>query len=306
MNSSIEKHAENVQDFNLGWIGEFLHSKLGLMDSSKAVYRADLEAFARYMGGSSFSQIDPEMIRRYMSILRRDGLSQTTLLRKASAIRGFYGYLLSTGKNIGGAELKLSVGRTPVGLPKPIPLKVTNSMLDKVAESYTSSRDQKILRDWLILEMLYGSGLRVSELCGLVLGDFHLSERYVNIIGKGNKQRHVPLSAPAVAAYKEWIDKNSDRCIRSGAQLFKNERNSPLTPRDVRRIIDRWSPFRISPHQLRHSYATDLLNNGADLRSVQELLGHESVATTQIYTQVTLGRIKDVHTKTHPRNNIGD
>ncbi len=297
-------HSPSAQ--NVEQIDHFIAFKLGIMESTKSMYRKDLMAFATYLGDKDITEIGMDEVKRYLAVLRRDGLAQRTLLRKSSILRCFYAYLVSTDGRAKSDFAKLSVGKAPLGLPKPIAQERTAEMLNRVAVAYRQTHDERTLRDWLILELLYGSGLRVSEVCDLRLSDFHVHEGYIIVIGKGAKERHVPLSLPAKSAFEAWVLTHIGSRDSKHTRAFLNARMSPLTPRDVRRILDRWAPFRISPHQLRHSFATDLLSHGADLRSVQALLGHASVGTTQIYTQVTLARIKDVHAKTHPRNNNDD
>jgi site-specific recombinase XerD len=159
-----------------------------------------------------------------------------------------------------------------------------------------------------VLELLYGSGLRVSEVCGLTVEDLDLRRGWLSVWGKGSKQRRVPLSAPAVDALRAWVRSGRTAALTAwpsagGAHdaLFVNRRGRPLTPRDVRRILDHRSPVPTHPHALRHTYATHLLDGGADLRAVQELLGHADLATTQIYTHVSRERLRRVFDATHPR-----
>jgi site-specific recombinase XerD len=171
----------------------------------------------------------------------------------------------------------------------------------------------------VVVEILYGSGVRVSELCGLDIGDVDLAHGRMTVWGKGSKQRLVPLSDPAAALLSEWLrwgrsdhleevvagaaSRGGQGVTMAGQALFTNQRGKRLTPRDVRRIIDRRSAVPTHPHALRHTFATHLLDGGADLRSVQELLGHSDVATTQIYTHVSLQRLKTVYRDAHPRAN---
>jgi site-specific recombinase XerD len=158
------------------------------------------------------------------------------------------------------------------------------------------------LRDDAVLELLYGSGIRVSELCGLDTDSLDLTGLAVSVWGKGNKERRVPLSQPAALALRAWLRIRAEVLAdHVGAGLFGNERGNRLTPRDVRRIVDRRSPVPTHPHALRHSFATHLLDGGADLRAVQELLGHSDVATTQRYTHVSKERLRTVYSQTHPR-----
>jgi integrase/recombinase XerC len=155
-------------------------------------------------------------------------------------------------------------------------------------------------RDDAVLELLYGSGLRVSELCGLDVDSVQLDTATVIVWGKGAKQRRVPMSAPAVKATRAWLRMRDD-VVADGAAMFGNERGRRLTPRDVRRVVDRRSPSPTHPHALRHSFATHLLDGGADLRAVQDLLGHSDVATTQRYTHVSRERLRAAYREAHPR-----
>jgi site-specific recombinase XerD len=160
------------------------------------------------------------------------------------------------------------------------------------------------LRDDAVLEVLYGSGLRVAELCGLRREDLALDRGQARVWGKGSKQRVVPLSEPAVTALRAWLTDGRGTLAADRAPadvVFVNQRGNPLTPRDCRRILDRRSLEPTHPHALRHTFATHLLDGGADLRAVQELLGHADLATTQIYTHVSRERLRQVFDETHPR-----
>jgi site-specific recombinase XerD len=156
-------------------------------------------------------------------------------------------------------------------------------------------------RDLAVLELLYAAGLRVSELCGLDRGDIDLRHRTVTVLGKGGKQRRVPVHDAAVDALGAWFDGGRDQMDGPAEAAFVNQRRSRLGPRDVRRIQDRRAVSPTHPHALRHTYATHLLDGGADLRVVQELLGHSSLATTQVYTHVSKERLRSVYGDTHPR-----
>jgi site-specific recombinase XerD len=165
-------------------------------------------------------------------------------------------------------------------------------------------------RDDALLELLYGSGLRVSEVATLRLADLDLDDRTVTVWGKGSKQRRVPMSAPAVLAVARWLGGRRAELLASlrpdaapepADVVFVNRRGRAITPRDIRRILDRRAPAPTHPHALRHTFATHLLDGGADLRAVQELLGHASVSTTQIYTHVSVERLREVYRKAHPR-----
>ena len=160
------------------------------------------------------------------------------------------------------------------------------------------------LRDDAVLELLFGSGLRVSELCGLDPGAVDVDRRLVTVWGKGSKQRQVPVSPPAAAAVRAWLMQGRPELVRPASPavaMFLNRRGHRLSPRDCRRILDHRSAVPVHPHALRHSFATHLLDNGADLRIVQELLGHASLQTTQVYTHVSKERLLQTHERTHPR-----
>jgi integrase/recombinase XerC len=160
------------------------------------------------------------------------------------------------------------------------------------------------LRDDAVLELLYGSGLRVSELCGLRSGDLDVARGVVTVWGKGSKQRRVPMSEPARQAVAGWIDRGRSHLVTGESPedaVFLNRRGRRLGPRDVRRILDRRAGSPTHPHALRHTFATHLLDGGADLRAVQELLGHADLATTQHYTHVSKERLRAVHQVAHPR-----
>jgi site-specific recombinase XerD len=160
------------------------------------------------------------------------------------------------------------------------------------------------LRDDAVLELLYGSGLRVAELCGLSLGDLELAQGRLTVWGKGSKQRQVPVSEPAASAIEGWLQRGRAALAADHPPtdaVFLNKRGKRLGPRDVRRILDRRSSSPTHPHALRHTFATHLLDGGADLRVVQELLGHASLETTQVYTHVSKDRLLTVYESTHPR-----
>jgi len=185
-------------------------------------------------------------------------------------------------------------------LPRVLDRRELSGLLDGVASD--DEPEWRRRRDDAVLELLYGSGLRVGVLCSLPTSARRLPERAATVWGKGSKQRRVPVSDHAARAVQRWLEVRSDVLPpEAGDVLFGNERGKPLTPRDVRRIIDRRSPTPTHPHALRHTFATHLLDGGADLRSVQELLGHSDVATTQRYTHVSRERLSAAYREAHPR-----
>ena len=195
------------------------------------------------------------------------------------------------GLHIGGAE-----GR----LPRVLDRRELAQMLD--AAPPDGEPEWRRRRDDAVVEILYGSGVRVSELCSLDLGSIQLDQGVLVVWGKGSKERRVPLGEPGVDALRRWLAVRHDVvALDEGPAVFANERGRRLTPRDVRRILDRRSPIPTHPHALRHTFATHLLDGGADLRSVQELLGHADVSTTQRYTHVSRDRLRTAYRQAHPR-----
>jgi site-specific recombinase XerD len=235
-------------------------------------------------------------------------MARPTIARKAATLRKFFGWLRRRGVIESDPTRDL---RTPKGdrrLPKVPKSAEVATLLDGIPGSAEEGVEAAVaLRDAAVLEVLYGAGLRISELCGLGPADVDARAGLVTVLGKRSKIRRVPLGEAAIAAIRAYLD--AGRTILSGPltppdALFLNRRGRRLTPRDARRILERrlLSDGRaISPHSLRHAYATHLLEGGADLRAVQELLGHADVATTQLYTHLTKDRLRAVYDATHPR-----
>lgn len=253
----------------------------------------------------SLTEADHLHIRQYLMDLRRKGLSKTTMARKVSSIRSFYRYLCRENVVEQNPLDLISTPKEHRKLPKFVHYDDLKGIFDLPDESPGG------LRDRAILELLYGGGLRVSELTGLDLGQIKFSLRSVRVFGKGSKERLIPLGDCALEALKAYIERGRPKLIKpefDGIQaVFLNRRNgNRLTSRAVRDIINKYvqrlaTNLRISPHTLRHSYATHLLENGADIRVVQELLGHVRLSTTQIYTHVTKSHLKQIYENTHPR-----
>jgi site-specific recombinase XerD len=217
-----------------------------------------------------------------------------------SVLRRYFRWAVERGLVALDPTLELSVPAAPRRLPRVLRADELGQLIDESS----SDRDVTRPRDDALLELLYGSGLRVSELCGLDIDDIDLARRRVTVWGKGSRQRAVPISEPAARAVRAWIDGDRATAVAAAPDrraLFLNARHVRMSPRDVRRVVDRRSPVPTHPHALRHTFATHLLDNGADLRVVQELLGHTDVATTQIYTHVSRERLRTVHQTTHPR-----
>ena len=241
-------------------------------------------------------------LRRYLAFLDSEGYARRTTARKASVVRRYFDWARRTDRADSDPAAGLSAPRGSSTLPRIL----SAPELDALVEGSPRSDDDPVinLRDRTIVELLYGSGLRVSELCGLTRADIAPEFDVITVWGKGNKQRRLPLSKPAAEELSSWLERGRQDLTTSESPadaVFLNRRGRALSPRDVRRILDRRAVSPTHPHALRHTFATHLLDGGADLRSVQELLGHSDLATTQIYTRVSRERLRDIHRQTHPR-----
>ncbi|MYI14177.1 MAG: tyrosine recombinase [Acidimicrobiaceae bacterium] len=286
-------------------LGAWLESLSGVADSTRAVYARDAAAAAGWLheaGHAGPASVDRRALRRYLAYLGTRRYAARTITRKVSVLRRYFDWARRTGRIEVDPTLGLTAPRGGSRLPQVLKDDQIHTLIDKPARA--GDDDARDARDLAIVELLYGSGLRVSELCGLRHEDLDLSRLEVRVWGKGAKQRLVPLSEPAVVALRDWLQRHRGSFITEGTPaeaVFLNQRGRAMTPRDVRRVLDRRSVVPTHPHALRHTFATHLLDGGADLRSVQELLGHADIATTQIYTHVSRERLREVHRGTHPR-----
>lgn len=274
---------------------------------------AGLDFFAGYLKKEDHAvqpgDINYLMFRGFLAETRNRRLSRSTAARRIAAWRSFYRYLTREEVVPLNPIAAVATPRRQKNLPK--------FLYEDEAKHLMEAPDQGHhlgLRDRAILEVLYGGGIRVSELTGLDLGHLDLSAGYIRVTGKGSRERLVPIGSHAVAALKEYLEEARSRLLAgvtpgvkaAPGAVFLNHRGSRLSVRGVRKIIDRYVAKvsldrKISPHTLRHSFATHLLNAGADLRTVQELLGHLRISSTQIYTHVTVERLKKVYRDAHPR-----
>ena len=283
------------------WVGS-----LGrVADSTRAVYARDGAAAAVWFqeaGLAAPSSVDRRSLRRYLADLTRRGYAPRTVARKASVLRRYFGWAYRSGRISSDPTLALVAPAGPSKLPRVLKDDQIQTLIDKPARA--GDDESRDARDLAIVEVLYGSGLRVSELCSITFDDLDLARSTVRVWGKGAKQRLVPLSDPSVEALRGWLAEHRGRFATDETPrdaVFLNAKGKAITPRDVRRILDRRSIVPTHPHALRHTFATHLLDGGADLRAVQELLGHADIATTQIYTHVSRERLREVHRSSHPR-----
>lgn len=297
---------EVASDVDRRWcLGDFVISLTSLSPHTVAAYRSDLQGFAEWASRSGVDSPDAirrQTVRRYLAYLTTRQYARRSIARKAASLRRYFAWAVRNGYASVDPTIGLQVSGGDGRLPRVLDRRDLDVLLDgPLPEDEPEWRRH---RDDAVLEVLYGSGVRVSELTSLDVGSIDLAGQAVTVWGKGAKQRRVPLSPPACCALRAWL------CVRADVispdqpdsdALFANDRGRRLSPRDVRRILDRRSPTPTHPHALRHSFATHLLDGGADLRAVQELLGHSDVATTQRYTHVSRDRLRTAYEAAHPR-----
>lgn len=290
-------------DYDEWRLDSFRRAHSSLADRTLAAYETDVRLFAEWVARSRVATpagVNRRLVRRYIASLSTRELARRSIARKAAALRRYFGWAVGVGLVEADPTIGLQVSAGQGRLPRVLDRRDLDHLLDG-----PSPDDEPVWRrrrDDAVLEVLYGSGVRVSELCELELDQVRLGERVLVVWGKGAKQRRVPLGDPAAAAVEAWLAIRHDVVPpEAGPVVFANERGKPLTPRDVRRILDRRSSSPTHPHALRHTFATHLLDGGADLRSVQELLGHSDVATTQRYTHVSRERLRSAYRESHPR-----
>jgi integrase/recombinase XerC len=307
---------------------EYLKLEKHFSDYTVKSYGADLIQFAQFLGGEigqagnnnapgavAAEQVDQRVvkcevltIREFLAYLYGQNYTKSTTARKLATLRSFYKFLIRRGHV---SVHPLSTIRTPKQekrLPKCLDLEQVQKLLDAPGDS-----DLLAARDKAMLEVLYSSGIRVSELVELDMADLDLQEGVLRVKGKGRKDRLTPIGSQAIKAIQRYFEmRAADTKCQSNTtgRVFLNKHGEELSTRSVRRKLDKYLVEAgldpgISPHTLRHSFATHLLNNGADLRSVQELLGHQSLSTTQIYTHLTTSRMKQVYDQAHPRADVG-
>ncbi|HKW17920.1 MAG TPA: site-specific tyrosine recombinase/integron integrase [Terriglobales bacterium] len=268
-------------------------------------YSQDLEIFAGYVGSRTWKQIDHITIRGFLSHLYEKGLSKTSVARALAAVRSLYRWLAQEGAVEQNPAALVSTPKLPKKLPRVPTMEEMNSVLDgDMPETATFPE-----RDRLMLELLYGCGIRNSELVGIDVDDVGVSAEAILIRGKGKKERYVPFGDAVKAALKSYLPARQlvlSESRKSTPALLINQRGGRLTTRSVGRIIKRiavangLSP-EVHPHTLRHAFGTHMLEEGADLRAIQELLGHERLSTTQRYTQLSMKHLLSVYDQTHPR-----
>jgi site-specific recombinase XerD len=271
-------------------------------EATQRAYLSDVDAFLAWAGDRVRHPRDVTVktLRDYLVFMTERGDARTSVIRRRSSLRNYFSWMVQRGYLFESPTDRLSAPRPNPRLPQIVNRQQLDTLLDD-----DWGDDALATLDRAVCEVLYGAGLRVSELCGLNVASVDFRQGLLRVMGKGRKERIVPLHRRGLEAVQLWIDDARDEVKRADSPpgaLFYNRRGHRLGPRDVRRILDRRLTLgHVHPHALRHTYATHLLEGGADLRVVQELLGHENLRTTQIYTHVSKSRLQKVHHDTHPR-----
>lgn len=289
--------------------GRHLGLERALSAHTVRAYLGDLDGLLATLARRTgrLHELDLAVLRRWLAEQRSSGASRSTLARRASAARVFTAWAARTGRLPSDPGLRLAAPKAHRVLPSVLSHEQADRMLG-AATTGAEEGDPIALRDLLLLELLYATGVRVSELCGLDVGDVQAGRRTLRVLGKGAKERTVVYGAPAERALRRWMEHGRPELVRPGSPpaLLLGARGGRLDQRVARSVVNGAASAvpgapHLSPHGMRHSAATHLLVGGADLRSVQELLGHASLATTQLYTHVSVDRLKAVHDQAHPR-----
>jgi len=286
-----------VKEYIEPYLAYIAHQRF-FSDHTVRAYKNDLEEFCSFVNGNP--RMDSSTIRSFLVNLMQKNLSRRTVARKVSAVRSFIRYLIKRGLIKENPSAGIRTPRLPKELPDVLTEEETRLLLEEPAKSNTPFR----LRDTAILELLYSSGLRVGELASLKIGDIDFKGGYARILGKRKKERLVPVGQTAINALLCYLA--SDECRnRKSDTLFINRYGQPLSDRFIRKLLEYYSyqalGKSVHPHTLRHSFATHLLNAGCDIRYLQEMLGHSSIATTQIYTHISLKKMRETYKNFHPR-----
>ncbi len=292
-----------------GYVNEFINYlavERGLAQNTLESYGRDLRQFQEYLETSNkefLKDSNRNTILSYLTTLQSKGRAVSTISRNLAAIKSFYQYLVRERYLEKDPAANLESPKLEKKLPKILTINEVEELLKQPNNFLPTG-----LRDKAMLELLYATGIRVSELISLNISDINLEMGYIKCFGKGSKERLVPLGSIASKCVQDYINKGRPKLVRTYEEsaLFVNHHGNRLTRQGFWKIIKKYAQEaninkEITPHTLRHSFATHLLENGADLRSVQEMLGHADISTTQIYTHVTKNRLKEVYDKTHPR-----
>ncbi|MFC2066678.1 site-specific tyrosine recombinase XerD [Chloroflexota bacterium] len=290
----------------------YLTVEKGFSENTTAAYQNDLHQLAEFVGGEaakqdivpSWADFNRQGMLSYLLNLKERKYAATTIARKVAASRSFFDFLVAEGVIKTDPTENMSSPSVGKALPKPISISQVRSLLEQPAKLSTA----EARRDRAMLELLYASGMRISELVSLNLGDVDTEGGYVRCFGKGHKERIIPVYEQSAALVRQYIEETRPKQVRDKSEqaLFLNPRGNRLTRQGFWQKLKEYArsanlDVEISPHTLRHSFATHMLSGGADLRSVQELLGHANISTTQVYTHLTTEHVRSTYEKSHPR-----
>ncbi|MGO2540894.1 MAG: tyrosine recombinase XerC [Specibacter sp.] len=288
----------------------YLRAERGRSEHTIRAYRGDIDALLIHAvteGNTSLDEVDLGSLRRWMGEQNAAGLARSTLARRAATVRSFTSWALREEIIAVDPALRLKAPQREKNLPAVLQQQQVRRLFQELAAA-AETGEPVPLRDLAMVELLYASGIRVGEMAALDLMDVNRERRTVSVVGKGNKERTVPFGLPADTALGRWLDvgRNKLHKPKSGTALFLGQRGGRIDQRTVRSVVDKHlaslgDTSATGPHTLRHSAATHLLDGGADLRAVQEILGHSSLATTQLYTHVSVERLRDSYRTAHPR-----
>jgi integrase/recombinase XerD len=285
---------------------DYLIIEKGLSDNSRMSYSADLAQYLSFLEKNNINdldKVDTAVIFAWLIDLSKKGLSAKSRARHLITLRGFYKFLIEEKKVIKSPVKNIDIPKTGLALPKIMSVQEIAALLD-----VPDIRKPREMRNSAMMEIMYGAGLRVSELISLRCQDFHLDANFVRVMGKGAKERLVPIGSPARSMTQKWITEGRPFLLKtiSSPYLFVARAGKPMTRQSFWKIIKKYALLaniskNIMPHTLRHSFATHLLEGGADLRSVQTMLGHSDISTTQIYTHISKEYLVKMHQQYHPR-----
>lgn len=290
LNKSVEKFTS------------YLKYERNYSDDTLKNYISDLKKFIIYLSDINvvkITDITLDVTQSYINSLNRNGLTPTSLSRKASSIRSFFSFLYKKKYIDKNPTTKIVVPKKMQKLPFILSIDQIDELCKIPATNFAAIRDKAMI------ELMYSSGLRLSEITSLNVSSVNMRDKIISVVGKGNKQRYLPIGSKAIEALSKWINTRSTSKVSEDA-LFLNKFGNRLSNRSVQTRLNYWASFKglnckISPHTLRHSCATHLLESSGDLRAVQEFLGHEDISTTQIYTNVDFEHLKKIYSKSHPR-----
>jgi len=288
---------EQIKDFL-----DFIRVERGYSENTSGSYQRDLEQFMRFAKAKGLKEIDRDKIKSFLEHLYDGGFSVSSVERKLACLKSFFRYLIREGELEADPTSDIKLPKKAKRLPKALSIAETIRLVSAPREKTHIS-----LRDAALLELLYATGMRASEAIGLNVSDINFEVSFVKCFGKGSKERIVPLNKITLAALKEYLDKGRPKFpAKDKDALFIDKNGGRLTRQGLWLVMKKYVKKtgvkgKTSPHTLRHSFATHLLEKGADLRSVQEMLGHADISTTQIYTSVSRERLKRMYKKAHPR-----